>query len=337
MEQKKRRMRPLGVILRILAGLLALLLLAALVLTILPMTETVEKTALPGAADWMAPLPNERSLNTLAIPGTHDSATQYVQLAWFSKCQALGIREQLETGFRYLDIRLGLAEGGGLQLMHGFTRCKTGPMPWSGTLTLDAVLEDCYAFLQAHPGETVLFAAKYEHGDAPTAELQRRLQAYIEKNPEQWLLTDRMPTLGQARGKLVLLRRWEDEAGLGSESGIPFLWEDQNGSDNTALNTVLCDQGGYRLWVQDRFAYEAEEKWAAFTAGLAPEGAGKRDVRLSFLSTKGSAAYGHPWKYAGELNPRLGSLEPAALRAWVVVDFGTALLASQVYGANPIA
>ena len=337
MEQRIKHAHPLRIALRILAGLLALLLLAALVLTVLPMTETVEKTVLPGAADWMAPLPNERSLNTLAIPGTHDSATQYVQLAWFSRCQALGIREQLETGFRYLDIRLGLAEGGSLQLMHGFTRCKTGPMPWSGTLTLDAVLDDCYAFLQAHPGETVLFAAKYEHGDAPTAELQRRLAACIEKNPEMWLLTDRMPTLGQARGRLVLLRRWEDEAGLGSESGIPFLWEDQNGSDDTALNTVLCDQGSYRLWVQDRFEYGTEEKWAAFTAGLAPEGAGKRDVRLSFLSTKGSAAYGHPWKYAGELNPRLSSLEPAALRAWVVADFGTALLASQVYGANPIA
>ena len=337
MEQKKRHLRPLRLILRILAGLLALLLLAALTLTILPLTETVEKTALPGAGDWMASLSDERVLNEIAVPGTHDSATRYVQLAWFSKCQALGIREQLEAGFRYLDIRLGLAEGEGLQLMHGFTRCKTGPMPWSGTLMLDAVLDDCCAFLQAHPGETVLFAAKYEHGDAPTAELQRRLQAYIERDPDRWLLTDTIPTLGQARGKLVLLRRWEDEAGLGSESGIPFLWEDQKGAYDAALNAASEPQGSYRLWVQDRFEYEAEEKWAAFTAGLAPEGAEAQDVRLSFLSTKGSAAYGHPWKYAGALNPRLGTLAPDALRGWVVLDFGTALLASQVYGANPIA
>ena len=38
-----------------------------------------------------------------------------------------------------------------------------------------------------------------------------------------------MPTLGQARGKLVLLRRWEDEAGLGARAGLPLLWEDQKG------------------------------------------------------------------------------------------------------------
>ena len=58
---------------------------------------------------------------------------------------------------------------------------------------------------------------------------------------------------------------------------------------------------------------------------------------LSFLSTKGSAAFGHPWKYAGALNPRLLGLEPESLRGWIAVDFATARLAAQIYGANPIA
>ncbi len=337
MEEKKKRLRPFRVVLCILAGLLALLLLAALVLTVLPLTETVEKTVLPGAEDWMAALPEDRLLSELVIPGTHDSATRYVQLAWVTRCQDLGIREQLETGFRYLDIRLGVSgNGDGLQLMHGFTRCKTGPAPWNASLTLDGVLADCYAFLKEHPAETVLFAAKYEHGDAPVAELQRRLGAHIQKDPEMWLLTDSMPTLGQARGKLVLLRRWEDEAGLGAEAGLPLLWEDQKGQYDAYLNTSVTDEGAYRLWVQDRFEYEVEEKWTAFTAGLAPEGARNGDAVISFLSTKGSAAYGHPWKYAQELNPRLTALEQKALRGWVVVDFGSALLAAQIYAANPI-
>ena len=124
-----------------------------------------------------------------------------------------------------------------LQLMHGFTSCKTGPMPWSGALTLDDVLAGCYAFLEAHPTETVLFAAKYEHGDASVPEVQQTLDAYIRKNPDRWLLTDTMPTLGQARGKLVLLRRWEDEAGLGARAGLPLLWEDQKGHADPYLNT----------------------------------------------------------------------------------------------------
>ena len=81
MGKKKKKLHPLRLILRILAGLLALLLLAALVFTFLPLGETVEKTALPGATDWMAPLPDGRLLSELTIPGTHDSATRCVQLA----------------------------------------------------------------------------------------------------------------------------------------------------------------------------------------------------------------------------------------------------------------
>ena len=76
MEETKKRLSPFRLILRILAGLLALALLAALVLTLLPLGETVEKTALPGATDWMAPLPDERLLSELTIPGTHDSTTR---------------------------------------------------------------------------------------------------------------------------------------------------------------------------------------------------------------------------------------------------------------------
>ena len=337
MEETKKRLHPFRLLLRILAGLLALLLLAALVFTLLPLGETVEKTALPGATDWMAPLSDGRLLSELTIPGTHDSATRCVQLAWFSKCQALSVPEQLETGFRYLDIRLGSDAKGGFKLMHGFTTCKAGPMPWSRALTLDDVLAGCYAFLEAHPTETVLFAAKYEHGDASVPQVQQTLDEYIRKNPDRWLLTDAMPTLGQARGRLVLLRRWEDEAGLGARAGLPLLWEDQRGHADPYLNTALCDQGSYRLWVQDRFEYEVEDKWAAFTAGLNPEGARKDDLVLSFLSTKGTAAYGHPWKYAEALNPQLLGLEPEALRGWIAVDFASARLAGQIYGANPVA
>ena len=62
------------------------------------------------SADWMADLDDGLRLNEIVLPGTHDSATQYVQLAFFSKCQALSIGEQLEAGYRYLDIRLGLSD-----------------------------------------------------------------------------------------------------------------------------------------------------------------------------------------------------------------------------------
>ena len=318
---------------RILAGVLALLLIAALCFFVIPLTENARNTPVPGSADWMAALPDETPLCDIVLPGTHDSATQYVQLAFFSKCQSLSIAQQLEAGFRYLDIRLGDTEKGGdyPRLMHGFTNCKTGI--FGGTLTLDAVLADCYAFLAQHPTETVIFAVKHEHGDTATADFQRTLQGFTAAREANWLLTDTLPTLGEARGKLVLLRRWEDEAGLGGESGVPFLWKDQREREDTSLAAAEEPQGAFTLFVQDRFKYDADEKWNAFLTGMEAEPA-DGDVLLSFLSTNGSSAYGHPWKYAKALNPRLMALNDEMLKGWVIVDFATAQLAEKIYSTN---
>ena len=160
-----------------------------------------------------------------------------------------------------------------------------------------------------------------------TSTANEALENFIGARPYNWLVTDTMPTLGEARGRLVLLRRWE------GGDGLPFLWEDQKGADDVSQNTAVTDEGAYRLWVQDRFEYGADDKWAAFTAGLnAPREAG--DVLLSFLSTKGTGTYGHPYRFAKRLNAQLLELDSAALRGWIAVDFGTPKLAEHIYSTN---
>ena len=326
----KKALRMIGCVL---AGALALLLCLLLVLVAVPMTETGDKTEIPGSADWMADLSDDKRLCELVLPGTHDSGTQFVQLAFFSKCQARSIGQQLEAGFRYLDIRLGEDESGELQLMHGFTRCKTGALTKS-SLKLDDVLAECCDFLDAHPTETVVFAVKQEHGALSVAAFESLLDAAVRENESYWLLTDSMPTLGEARGKLVLLRRYEDAAGLGARAGIPFLWESQKGHDDASRNLAVENNGSYDLLVQDRYEYGAEDKWNAFTAGMeAARDRGETDVALHFLSTKGTLAYGHPWYFAHDLNERLIRAN-LALDGWVIVDFASAPLAERIYGCN---
>ena len=327
----KKLLKLLG---RILALCLALLLILALVMIVVPLTETGDKTPVPGSADWMAALPDDRLLSEIVIPGTHDSGTQYVQLAFFSKCQSMDIAQQLEAGFRYLDIRLGAQEHDqGFLLMHGFTKCRTGAFS-SEILILDAVLNDCYRFLDAQPTETVLCAGKQEHGEESVTVFENMLDACIRDNEDHWLLTDSIPTLGDARGKLVLLRRYADEAGLGSRAGIPFLWANQNGHDDVSKNAA-AEENGYTLYVQDRYEYGTEDKWKAFTAGMdAGRGRGAEDISLSFLSTKGTLAYGHPWHFAKDLNERLLQAN-LALDGWVIVDFASSPLAERIYSANP--
>ena len=295
MEKTRKKTGAGRVILRILGLLLALILCAAAFFLLWPLTEHGDRARVDGSADWMGRLDGSLMLSEISLPGTHDSATQYVQLAWFSKCQSLDVGGQLDAGARYLDIRLG-ADGERLQLMHGFTKCRTSA--FGGTLYLDEVLRQCYAFLDAHPTEAVVFAVKQEHGDESVAAFEALLNAYVQASPAHWLLTDTVPTLDEARGKLVLMRRYEDEAGLGAAAGIPLLWPNQNGHDDVSLHTAVTDNGSYRLWVQDRYEYDAQDKWAAFTAGIAQNGAAPGDVALHFLSTKGTAAYGHPYGFA---------------------------------------
>ena len=300
---------------------------------LIPAFETVDRTKVEGSADWMGRLPGDISVSQVVFPGTHDSATQYVQLAFFSKCQALSIKEQLEAGFRYLDIRLG-ADGERLKLMHGFTSCTTGGWPWSGTLWLEDVLAECYSFLKAHPTETVLFSVKQEHGDETVSRFQELLDSYISKDRDMWLLTSAVPTVSEARGKLLLLRRFGDEAGLGVFSGLAHIWKNQKGYADPSQNTVSMDNGSYELWVQDRFEYEIEEKWAAFKEGMEKSDFGQDAIALNYLSAKGHAKFGHPYKYASALNPRLTEVPSASLRGWIIVDFASAGLAEHIYSAN---
>ncbi len=328
---KKKKTGAGRTVLRVLGLLLALILCAAAFFLLVPLTERADETPVPGSADWMSRLQDDLLLSEITLPGTHDSATRYVQLAWFSKCQSLTVGEQLEAGARYLDIRLG-ADGERLMLMHGFTRCKTSA--FGGALYLDEVLDQCYAFLDEHPSEAVVFAVKQEHGDESVAEFQRLLNAYIQDAPEYWLLSDTVPSLEEARGKLVLLRRWEDEAGLGAAAGVPLLWPNQNGHGDTSLNVAVSDNGSYRLWVQDRYEYDAADKWAAFETGMKQNGAQAGDVLLSFLSTKGTAAYGHPYGFAKTLNPQLLDTPAEELSGWIVTDFFSATLAAHIYESN---
>lgn len=290
---------------------------------------------------WMADLPDDVLLSEINIPGTHDSATQYVQLSFFSKCQGKNIYKQLRDGYRYLDIRLGDAKQyceDAFALVHGFTNCKEGALPWSKTLYLDRVLTDCYMFLEEHPSETVVFVVKHEHGDMPIAQVQELLNSYVAENPEKWLLTDTIPTLGEARGKLVLVRRYEDEAGLGQAAGLQVDWGQQSGHNDISLASEATVNAHLTAYVQDRYEYGSKDKWNAFVKGIEEtQGLDEREsICINFLSTKGTLAYGHPYSHARKLNAQLleEDWSDGTRLGWVVMDFGNAQLAREIYETN---
>ena len=329
--QHTAKKRPSSI--RALPIILALILGAGVLLLgvyfIAPLTERVDPTPVEGSADWMRRLDDARPVNELILPGTHSSAARTTERAFFTKCQALSVAEQLDAGFRLLDLRLVANEyGDGFLLACEGSVCKSG----GAALTLDVVLRDCYAFLEQHPTETVLVSVQNGDETMSTHAFQFLLDAYIREAPHYWALCETLPTLGDVRGRLVLLRGCEDAAGLGAEAGLPFVWKDQGGAEDPTLDAVAENNGSYLLYVQDRYEYDVDDKWDAFLSGR--RGVSEGAVSLNFLSTKGDTAYGHPYEYAKKLNERLLDAEDGELGGWILVDFGSATLAERIYRLN---
>lgn len=319
---------------RIIGGIGILLCLVLGVLFVFPYFEQVSDAPTETSADWMKEIEDEAFLQNLNIPGTHDSAAAYVQLPYFMRCQSLSIEEQLEAGYRYLDIRLNV-ENGKMFLYHAFARCKTGMAPWADHLELEQVLAQVYSFLQSHPSETVLFVVKQE-GSGDVATFQNVLQEYIAENPEKWLLTDNVPTLGEARGKVVLFRRYTDKAGLKEQAGIALGWNDQGGAERQTDYFTAETVENVTLYIQDRYNYTVENKKVGMEEALrrADELALSGAIRINFASTAGPKSLHHPYKIAKQMNAWFKEKDFNGNPGWVIFDHGDAALAETVYRLN---
>lgn len=293
-------------------------------------------TELPdnGGADWMAGIQDGTPLCMMSLPGTHDSCTWNSDFSYFSQCQNSEINTQLAMGIRYLDIRVSPdRKKEELKMTHGVAVCREGGNPFGSVLTLSQVLEDCYEFLDNHPTETIVFCVKPE-GDS--AECEVLFRQYLEKRPDMWYVENSMPELGQVRGRLVLAERFKGEP---EGMGLALHWAEQDNREilEDPFSTDSYSGGG--LLVQDRYCYELEPKWEAIRYGIygKPQEADmEKDIVLQFLSTKGSASLGHPYRYASVINARFQEEQlPQSLLGWVIMDFAEPELVRSIFETNP--
>ncbi len=151
------------------------------------------------SSSWMESIAKDTKLSELSIPGTHDSATQYVSLSPIFQCQDADIQTQLENGYCYLDIRLVLKKDN-LILKHNFAKCRKNKSIFSKPLTLDDVLNDIYTFLDEHPSETIIFCVKKENSKDDLNQVKSIFNSKI--NTDSWYTENRIPTLNEVRGKI---------------------------------------------------------------------------------------------------------------------------------------
>lgn len=215
--------------------------------------------------NWMKNIDDSKNLFTLSIPGTHDSVTKYVQFSYITQCQDKSIFDQLNLGIRALDIRVK-SDGKKLAMVHSIAKAYAAPYHNAPKLYLDYVLEHCYEFLEKNPSEAIIFQFKNDNNKENEKCFDNLFYSYIKGNEDKWYLKAKAPTLKEARGKLVLIRRChlneENEEFTQENTGIDFSeWVEQDEliPDSLSLETNSIDNAVFII--QDRYKYKPEPRW----------------------------------------------------------------------------
>ncbi|ROV98392.1 hypothetical protein VMCG_07202 [Cytospora schulzeri] len=215
-------------------------------------------------ASWMSRYPDHTPLVRMNIPGTHDSATwNYTQATQDAlsnitagdgetmypyqvfRCQSASIIASLNAGVRFFDLRFALdPTGSKLVFFHSQALM-------SEIATVDDVVTAFYYWLDKHPSETVILSFQYESSTIVNATFDSTVQMmlfdilnsttaarYIEQTH------DVLPTLGEARGKVVLFKRFDldqlpdeyDETLPGLHLS-PSLWTEDGSNFALTYNT----------------------------------------------------------------------------------------------------
>ncbi|XP_027758736.1 uncharacterized protein LOC114067473 [Empidonax traillii] len=216
--------------------------------------------------DWMAELPDALPLSRLSIPGTHDSLSLFGGRRL--RCQSWNLEAQLAAGVRFLDVRCKLSRGE-LRVYHLCTFQRA---------SLRGVLRRTLRFLRAHPGEAVLMRIKEElpifSRPGFAAQLHRCL---LEEGQGCLWCQEEVPTLGQVRGKIVVLEALTREV-----LGIPY----EQLSISDAWNVL-----------------SVERKWARVRRHL-EKAAGGDSTTMYLTFCSGNGLFTCPEEVARIVNPR---------------------------------
>ena len=199
---------------------------------------------------WMKYVDDNKFLDELSIPGTHDSGTCSVDndtepQSSQVKCQQDYIPTQLLDGIRYFDIRLGKGDDPGID--HGifYLLKKDG-----NYLHLSDVIGYFKTFLNENPSEALIMLASRGNDEATDESITTAFAKVMADNPNLFYTSSHVPTLGEVRGKIVLLRRF----GLAGNSVSGHTW----GLDLTQWDDKIKAHSGQSMClVQDARGFEA--------------------------------------------------------------------------------
>ena len=277
-----------------------------------------EKTKYYYAENWMANIPDDALLSSVNIPATHDTGTAGVveddipQVS-ITSCQNLYYDEQLNMGARSFDIRANAtkddASVADVKIVHGgeLWQCqeKNG-----SDLTLQSILNTSLGFLEKHKSETVILTVKSDAGS--TIGLEHAVAEFIEKNKDKVYSGGDIPSMKEARGKIIFFRRFNLTKNYDSsvERAMGFNltnWDDIKYKDYKYAYK-LYDDGKNHVYIQDAYNTYGSEKWPYILETMKQTTGQDTSHPIEYNSwvfNYTSCSQGAPLGLTREINPRL--------------------------------
>lgn len=188
-------------------------------------------------ADWLSKVDDHTLLRDVSLPGSHDTMALYSIADLAGQCQTLSLKEQLNLGVRFLDIRLK-EDKNSLKAVHGFIDQKA---------TFKSIDKTISTFLKNHPSEFIIMSIKEEADpNESNISFEEALLNYLDN--DIYLKNQReIPNyISEIRGKVVILSRYKD-----STIGIPAYEGWQDSTSFTLPNDI---------YVQDTYQIESKEQ-----------------------------------------------------------------------------
>lgn len=247
---------------------------------------------------WMQLLSDSHSISQLSIPGTHNSMARFgIPWVW---CQSLPLDTQIRSGVRFFDIRC--RHSNNTLLIH-HDMCYQNA-------SLTHVLSELLKFLDGHPTEAVLMRIREEYkAKDNTVSFLESLRGCVGCFPqERFWLQNAVPTLGECRGKIVVLDNFS-----GGFMGIDWKSAD----------------------IEDTWDTDPDDKWNRVTAHIEKaQGSPNDELYITFASFIHRITL--PRDLARSLNPKLHSFVSGrkGKLGIIVCDFPGPKLISDIIACN---
>lgn len=287
----------------------------------------------------MANIPDDRNLLSLDIPGAHDCAANFIQMPRLSRCQNTDIYGLLTRGIRALDIRVA-PQNNKLVLVHAIHKIFVSSEKGSRQLEINDVIKQIKRFLSENPSETVVFQFKNDSEKKMEPCFEMMWNQHISKDKSLWFTENRIPQIGEVRGKIVLLRRCKmyhfEKPYTDDTAGIDFSrWEDQKVATPEAEVLLTHSKDNDAFIIQDRYKYAPKPRWQkCLKPFLDSRNAFENKYIICFTSTAGGL--GGPKHNSDYINPKFleYSLNKDKYYGILYFDFPTKEIAKKVIENN---